>query len=198
MRTSLPASARLPLTIESAGRDNGTLSASLSSAAPVADAAASALPVQRPTGVDVDEAQHVGERPARSALDVEARAAAELGDAPLDAAPLDVADLRPRGADVEGRAIDDDLARRRGERRPRLARRRRRRCRCRLGRHVGEGHALDLGGDAEIAFARDLRRRGTGSPRDRRGRGRSRSRSFLRAPRRRRSCARLRGRPSGR
>ncbi len=51
MRTSLPASARLPLTTVSAGRDSGTLSASLSSAAPVAVIAASTLPVQRPTGV---------------------------------------------------------------------------------------------------------------------------------------------------
>ena len=31
------------------------------------------------------------------------------------------------------------------------------RSRRRLGRHVGEGHALDLGGDAEIAVARHLR-----------------------------------------
>ena len=105
-----------------AGRDSGTLSPSLSSAAPVADAAASALPVQRPTGVTSTKRSMSASGP-RAVPSMSRRgAAAELGDAALHAAPLDVADLRPRGADVERRAIDDELARRRGERRPRLAR----------------------------------------------------------------------------
>ena len=113
MRTSLPASASVPLTIESPGRASGMFSASLSSAAPVAVVAGERLAGPATERRDVDEAQHVGERAARGAVDLEAGAAAELGDAALDAAPLDVADLRPAAADVERRAIDDDLARRR-------------------------------------------------------------------------------------
>jgi hypothetical protein len=101
-------------------------------------------------------------------------------DLSLDAAPGDVADLRPRAADVERRAIDDDLARDRRQRRPRLARGcgrgagrkdacRRGADRCdqvdappapstdrhRVARCVGERHAFDLGRDAEVAVAGD-------------------------------------------
>jgi hypothetical protein len=155
MRTSLPASARLPLTIESAGRDSGTLSASLSSAAPVAVAAGERLAGPAADRRDVDEAQHVGERTTRRALDVEAGAAAELGDAALHAAPLDVADLRraARMSSVErSTTISPDAEVNGGHDSRGVAAGRRR-----LGRHVGEGHALDLRGDAEVAVARHLR-----------------------------------------
>ena len=51
MRTSLPPSARLPLTRVSLGSSSGTESASLRSALPLPLAVASARPVQRPIGV---------------------------------------------------------------------------------------------------------------------------------------------------
>ena len=106
--------------------------------------------------------------------------------------------LRLRVADLERRAVDDELARRRRERRPRLARRaapprpppaparraRRRRSRPRPWRRCGSRRR-----------ARPWRR-GTGkSQRSPRTRKRRAARSFPRAPRRRRSCARL---PAGR
>ena len=156
MRTSLPASASVPLTVVSLGRAERHAERELELGRAGRRRGGERLAGPAPDRRRVDEAQHVGERAARGAVDVEPGLAAELGDAALDRAPLDAAELPLGGADLERRAVDDQLARGRGERRPGLARGRRRRSRPRVAGHVGEGHAVDLGGDVELAVARDL------------------------------------------
>src|SRR4029079_18501245 len=122
-----------------------TLERSLRIGAPPAAGAGErpAGPAADRRGVDV--AQHLGERTARDAFDLEAGVVAELRDHAVDPGPVGAAETGAGVADLEPGAIDDQLARHRGQRGPgRVARLDRMRA-PRLDRDVGEDEIVDLG-----------------------------------------------------
>jgi hypothetical protein len=103
----------------------------------------------------VDEAQHVGQRPAPGAFDPEHRMLAHVGDATAHRGQVDAGDARAGVADLHRRAVDHELAIDVRERRPR---RLPRRPAAALGdaRHIGEGKVLGTRHDSELAIARGL------------------------------------------
>ena len=149
------------MTPVSAGRASGIARASLSSAGPVAVVAASALPVQRPTGV-VSTKRSISASGPRAMPSMSSRALLpSSGIRPCSAlhSTLPRCALAARISSVERSTTSSpeppvnggQTSRRRG--RGRGARRRRRR---RLAWHIGEGQAVELAGNAEVAVARDL------------------------------------------
>ena len=101
----------------------------------------------------IDEAQHFVERSAAAAIETEHAALPKVGDAAIDARPVDPAEPRAGVLDQQARAVDDQLALAAGQRRPGRDEPGLVACGRHAG-HVSEFQALEAGRDAELAVLR--------------------------------------------